>query len=132
MPRRSRLLSAVTGFALAAAVLLLVLVDIHLPKTAFGIRFIIDDYKLVPFLLVIAAVAGYLNHCDARIPTGHCTKCGYDLTGVRTGRCPECRTPCYHWLDDKKLSRPNYCSHCGFDVREDHGPKCPSCGTVIA
>ena len=25
-----------------------------------------------------------------RIPPGHCRKCGYDLTGNVSGRCPEC------------------------------------------
>ena len=29
-----------------------------------------------------------------RIPAGHCRKCGYDLTGNVSGRCPECGTPC--------------------------------------
>ena len=27
-----------------------------------------------------------------RIKPGHCTTCGYDLTGNTTGRCPECGT----------------------------------------
>lgn len=25
-------------------------------------------------------------------PKGHCQKCGYDMTGNTTGRCPECNT----------------------------------------
>ncbi len=25
-----------------------------------------------------------------RFPLGHCQKCGYDLTGNASGRCPEC------------------------------------------
>ncbi len=25
-----------------------------------------------------------------RIPPGHCPRCGYDLTGNVSGRCPEC------------------------------------------
>ena len=27
------------------------------------------------------------------IPPGHCTRCGYDLTGNRSGLCPECGSP---------------------------------------
>lgn len=28
-----------------------------------------------------------------RFPVGHCARCGYDLTGNRSGACPECGTP---------------------------------------
>ena len=28
-----------------------------------------------------------------RFPAGHCQKCGYDLTGSVSGRCPECGEP---------------------------------------
>jgi hypothetical protein len=30
-----------------------------------------------------------------RIPPGHCQKCGYNLTGNVTGRCPECGLPAH-------------------------------------
>ncbi len=30
---------------------------------------------------------------DRRIPPGHCQRCGYDLTGNVSGRCPECGEP---------------------------------------
>ena len=30
-----------------------------------------------------------------RIPPGHCRKCGYDLTGNVSGRCPECGEPTF-------------------------------------
>ena len=132
MPRRSRLLSVVCSLSIVAALLLLTILDLRLPIRVFGNDFFIDDVKLTPLLLVIGIAATYLNHRERRFPIGHCQKCGYDLTGVRTGRCPECGTPCYHWMDDKSLPRPNYCPTCGADVREDHGPKCPSCGSVIA
>jgi len=29
-----------------------------------------------------------------RIPPGHCQKCGYNLTGNESGKCPECGKPC--------------------------------------
>ncbi len=43
-------------------------------------------------LLVIATPTAILWRRDRRIPPGHCQKCGYDLTGNVSGRCPECRT----------------------------------------
>jgi len=47
----------------------------------------------LPFLL-IALPTGYLFWSDhrRRKRAGHCEKCGYDLTGNTTGRCPECGT----------------------------------------
>ncbi len=42
-------------------------------------------------LMLLAAPTGLLWWLDrSRIPPGHCRKCGYDLTGNTTGRCPEC------------------------------------------
>jgi hypothetical protein len=41
------------------------------------------------FLLVLTIGAWRL---DRRIPPGHCQKCGYDLTGNVSRRCPECGT----------------------------------------
>src|SRR5437899_651347 len=38
-------------------------------------------------------VAGALWYLDPRRLPGHCPKCGYDLTGNTTGRCPECGRP---------------------------------------
>ncbi len=34
-----------------------------------------------------------LEHLRRRRPPGHCRKCGYDLTGNVSGRCPECGEP---------------------------------------
>ena len=43
----------------------------------------------IPFILVGIPTA-WLWRLDRRRPApGHC-RCGYDLTGNRTGRCPEC------------------------------------------
>ena len=46
------------------------------------------------FLLALAFIlTAYLWYRDRRRwPPGHCQKCGYDLTGNESGRCPECGT----------------------------------------
>ena len=42
-------------------------------------------------LLVVAIPTAILFYRDRRrIPPGHCEKCGYDLTGNVSGKCPEC------------------------------------------
>ncbi len=47
-----------------------------------------------PFLL-IAAPTGILWYRDRHhIQPGHCQKCGYNLTGNTSGKCPECGTAC--------------------------------------
>ncbi len=43
-------------------------------------------------LLVAAPTAGLWWLGRRRIPPGHCQKCGYNLTGNVSGRCPECGT----------------------------------------
>ena len=48
---------------------------------------------VVPIWMIFATLAlvtGILWWLDRRIPPGHCQKCGYDLTGNVSGRCPEC------------------------------------------
>ena len=45
-------------------------------------------------VLVFGAATALLWYMDRRrVPSGHCRKCGYDLTGNVSGRCPECGTP---------------------------------------
>jgi hypothetical protein len=39
---------------------------------------------------VVALPAAYLWYRDRRPPRGRCRRCGYDLTGNVSGRCPEC------------------------------------------
>jgi uncharacterized paraquat-inducible protein A len=47
---------------------------------------------LATVLLFSALAAVTLRSALKRAPTppGHCSKCGYDLTGNESGRCPEC------------------------------------------
>ena len=46
----------------------------------------------MPFVLVAIPTA-FLWWRDRRLPPpGHCQRCGYDLTGNVSGRCPECGT----------------------------------------
>ncbi len=44
------------------------------------------------FLLVAAPTAFLWRLEPRRFPPGHCRKCGYDLRGNVSGRCPECGT----------------------------------------
>jgi len=44
-------------------------------------------------LAIVAAPTAYLWWHARRFPPGHCQKCGYDLTGNVSGRCPECGVP---------------------------------------
>lgn len=37
----------------------------------------------------------------AKPPPGHCKKCGYDLTGTSSGRCPECGSAAVGTVNDK-------------------------------
>jgi hypothetical protein len=43
----------------------------------------------MPFVLAFIPTA-YLWYRDCPPTPGHCEKCGYDLTGNESGRCPEC------------------------------------------
>ncbi len=42
------------------------------------------------FLIVAVLTAALFYRDHRRIPPGHCQKCGYDLTGNMSGKCPEC------------------------------------------
>ena len=49
-------------------------------------------------ILLLAVPTAFLWWHGSRVLPGHCRKCGYDLTGNVSGRCPECgrdvhRTP---------------------------------------
>lgn len=44
------------------------------------------------FLLVVAPTALFWWR-DRRYPPGHCQRCGYNLTGNVSGKCPECGKP---------------------------------------
>ncbi len=44
----------------------------------------------IPILLFASATGLAWRFYGRRFPPGHCPRCGYDLTGNVTGRCPEC------------------------------------------
>jgi len=44
----------------------------------------------LPFLIVALPTAFLLYRDRKRIPPGHCKTCGYNLTGAKHERCPEC------------------------------------------
>ena len=44
----------------------------------------------VPFMILAIPTALLWWRDRQRIPAGRCQKCGYDLTGNVSGRCPEC------------------------------------------
>ena len=44
----------------------------------------------IPFLCVTLPTSILYWRDHRRIQPGHCKKCGYDLTGNVSGRCPEC------------------------------------------
>jgi hypothetical protein len=49
----------------------------------------------IPFWIpsvIIGVPAAFLWYRDRRIPPGRCQRCGYNLTGNVSGRCPECGT----------------------------------------
>ena len=47
-----------------------------------------------PVLLVAVPTAMCWWRDRRRFPPGHCRRCGYNLTGNVSGRCPECGTEC--------------------------------------
>jgi hypothetical protein len=48
-------------------------------------------FIFLPLAVLLAIPVAILWRLDRpRILPGHCTTCGYDLTGNESGRCPEC------------------------------------------
>jgi len=43
-----------------------------------------------PALAVVAPLTALIWLWPTRVPRGHCRRCGYNLTGNVSGRCPEC------------------------------------------
>jgi len=48
----------------------------------------------LPFLIVALPTAFLFYRDRKRIPQGHCSTCGYNLTGAEHERCPECGAAC--------------------------------------
>jgi predicted RNA-binding Zn-ribbon protein involved in translation (DUF1610 family) len=49
----------------------------------------------------------------------NCHRCGYNLSGNVSGRCPECGEQII------------YCPHCGENLRETADNRCPECGREL-
>lgn len=47
----------------------------------------------LPLVAVAVSTAFLWRRALQRPPLGHCQKCGYNLTGNVSGRCPECGAP---------------------------------------
>ena len=65
---------------------------------AFGVAQLLDIGTKGDLIgLAVGAAAGSyyawrVAHPDPRTLSGHCNKCGYNLTGNLSGICPECGT----------------------------------------
>ncbi len=67
----------------------------HISDRSFGVAWSSVRVPLWLPLLTIAIPTAILFWRDRRrIPRGHCRRCGYDLTGNVSGKCPECGTAC--------------------------------------
>ncbi len=54
-------------------------------------RWCVEVPLWLPVLLaIVVAVAMWFRHPPRGGPAPHCARCGYNLTGNVTGRCPEC------------------------------------------
>ena len=62
-----------------------------LPRTAkcFGWKYVTLPFT-TPLVLLVFSTALFWWVDRRRPPLGHCQRCGYDLTGNVSGRCPEC------------------------------------------
>lgn len=62
---------------------------------------LIGSYVLIPLAVLLAIPVAILWRLDRpKVPPGHCTTCGYNLTGNESGRCPECGDPIETGVDD--------------------------------
>jgi hypothetical protein len=108
-------------FAIIGGVLLLC-VPVYFRSTRG--MFIVEGSTVVFTLLWAVFCAIPTNRRNAmRVWAAHglCTKCGYDLRGNDSGRCPECgRVWTAHGL----------CTKCGCDLRQIDSDKCPECGEL--
>lgn len=71
--------------------------QLHSPNAALAVTLI--SLPLIPLTILAAILCLLLGLRSLRHPPDHCHRCGYDLTGNLSGRCPECG----HDLD---LARP--------------------------
>ncbi len=62
----------------------------ELPSCLLSTRLCSATIPLWLPLLLIALPTAWLWRRDRRYPPGHCRKCGYNLTGNESGKCPEC------------------------------------------
>ncbi len=51
------------------------------------------SFFLSPFVGFLSSLLLITIRNRRRFPPGHCQKCGYNLTGNVSGRCPECGSP---------------------------------------
>ncbi len=61
-----------------------------LPEYSTGAGF--WSYTMIPLwpFVVISIGVAMFAHCRCRPVPGYCSKCGYDLSGIESGACPEC------------------------------------------
>jgi hypothetical protein len=98
-----RVLRVLKLCGLAAGLLILAAAFVHefLPSAGWVSELadgVLDFFIWNPCAFVPIAVLAILmwvlrRGARPRVLPGHCQKCGYDLTGNESGRCPECGEP---------------------------------------
>lgn len=60
------------------------------------------NHLLVGYTVLVGGMGLFLAVVPRRREAGHCTRCGYDLSGASSGQrvCPECATPFAPHPDD--------------------------------
>ncbi|MCC7461582.1 MAG: hypothetical protein IT480_03865, partial [Gammaproteobacteria bacterium] len=64
------------------------------------------------------------------VAPGECERCGYNLTGNSSGKCPECGTATPHRRaqgDEGEL----FCMGCAYDLAGLESSRCPECGRAF-